>query len=197
MLWTFQANLPFVGSRDPEVNLAGKWSVLQPSAHLCLKHEKAKSWVGKAGWLHLPPLTRPMSTMAKTFLCQLLCRRTKTITNTKTNKIQIQIHLPPLTRPICTWPRHFFAQYFVFVQIRLQIQRQIQIQIHLPPLTRPVCTLAKTFLCQILCLRSQMSHLALVVVRTQGQEELWGLRIIPLLVQMSCIQFCNVSVQFH
>ena len=85
MLWTFQANLPFVGSRDPEVNLAGKWSVLQPSAHLCLKHEKAKSWVGKAGWLHLPPLTRPMCTLAKTFLCQILCLRTNTITNTKTN----------------------------------------------------------------------------------------------------------------
>ena len=40
-IW-FYGNIPFVGNSNLEVNLAGKWLVLQESARLCLKHEKVK-----------------------------------------------------------------------------------------------------------------------------------------------------------
>ena len=77
-IW-FYGNIPFVGGSNLEVNLAGKWLVLQESARLCLKHEKVKRGIGKAGRLHPPPLTSDQTRVCEgqRLRCQILRLRSQ------------------------------------------------------------------------------------------------------------------------
>ena len=58
-------------------------------------------------------------------------------------------------RPICVW-----SMKSKKVDWQKHEKGKKLAELHLPPLTRPVCSACQRLLRQILCLRSQMSHLA-------------------------------------